>query len=473
MIISDVTGTEGNSGVSAFVFDVTLSSEPPAGSEIRVDYSTQDITATAGSDYQAVAGTLLFTANTENIQRITVPVNGDTTFEPNESFFVKLSNLRVTGEVTVIIVKLDGIGVIFNDDPSPSGSPTPTPTPTPGVRVEGDVVDANGNGANGDGAVLANDVSVIRGVLLGNLPPIPAGPQFQAADVNLDANNGCGNGQIDVGDVTVIRRYNLGELVLKPACGPTGPTATRDGDDERSEGTEETASGLSSTALIRAGGDITAARGSVLTIPVEVETQSQDRASAVSFTVGWDIKALRLAEARLGPDASVDASLGANTRQIGDGKLGLLIDSSTGFEAGRRHLINLKLVVDHRTAPGVYDLTISDEVTPRQIAGPGGNLFAATYSAGRITITDAAPDISVLGRVLTPDGRGLRNAQVRIVDSAGIVRATMTSSFGQYRFDNVRPGSSLVISVVSRRYRFAPKVFAADAIAAIDLVGSE
>ena len=57
--------------------------------------------------------------------------------------------------------------------PTPTRTPTPTPTPTPTSvvsRVEGDVVDADG-GPNGDGLILANDVSVIRQFALGNRVP--------------------------------------------------------------------------------------------------------------------------------------------------------------------------------------------------------------------------------------------------------------------------------------------------------------
>lgn len=450
-----------------FVFEVSISSEPPSGSQVSIDFSTQDITATAGTDYQAVAGTIAFSAETENLQRISVPVNGDTLFEPNESFFLKLSNLTMTGGVNVIITKPDGIGVIFNDDPQPSGSPTPTPTPTPGVRVEGDVVDANGSGTNGDGGVLANDVSVIRGVLLGNLPLIPAGAQFQAADVNLDANNGCGNGQIDAGDVTVIRRYNLGELALKPACGPTGSTAAR------SEGVSEPSSSAS-TYSIHAGRELIASRGTVVDIPVEVEMPTDETASALSFTLGWNSRMFSLVEARLGPDASMDASLAANTNHLDDGKLGLLIDSATGFAAGRQ-IIVLRLAVHPTAEVGIFPLTIDDAVTTRQIASREGRLLDASYFAGQIEISEAEPFVTISGRVLTADGRGLRNAEVTLVnEQTGRTRTTATSSFGYYSFENIENGSRGIITVRSKRYRFATRaVTAAASLREIDMIALE
>ncbi len=97
------------------------------------------------------------------------------------------------------------------------------------------MVDGSG-GPLGDNQVLSNDVSYIRQVVLGNLPPIPAGVQFQAADVNLDVPGACGNAQIEAGDVTVIRGYNLGVLngvpiTTKLVCGLTvsGGGPRRDG----------------------------------------------------------------------------------------------------------------------------------------------------------------------------------------------------------------------------------------------------
>ena len=94
----------------------------------------------------------------------------------------------------------------------------PTPTPSPVPPIEGDIVDANG-GAGGDGQVLANDVTIISQMVLGNIPG-PVNPsQFQRADVNEP----CGNGMIDAGDVTVISQYSLGNIPPRGACGMTAP----------------------------------------------------------------------------------------------------------------------------------------------------------------------------------------------------------------------------------------------------------
>ncbi len=82
--------------------------------------------------------------------------------------------------------------------------------------------------------------------------------------------------------------------------------------------------------------------------------------------------------------------------------------------------------------------------------------------------------VSVSGRALTSDGRGLRNATVLITDSNGIRRTTTTSSFGFYQFDNILIGGAYTIGVSSRLFRFSPLLLqVADTLANVDFVGLE
>lgn len=74
------------------------------------------------------------------------------------------------------------------------------------------------------------------------------------------------------------------------------------------------------------------------------------------------------------------------------------------------------------------------------------------------TPTPTPTTFTVTGRVLTPDGRGVRSAVVIMTDSAGVRRTATTSSFGVYSFTGITPGEMMTFSVVSRRYRFAPRV---------------
>ena len=78
----------------------------------------------ANADYQPAAGTVTFAPN-QTTQQITVLVNGDTAFEPNETFTIQLTN---PGGAT--LSNANGTGTILNDDVAPTPTATATATPT-------------------------------------------------------------------------------------------------------------------------------------------------------------------------------------------------------------------------------------------------------------------------------------------------------------------------------------------------------
>ena len=106
--INDVTQTEGNAGTSTFDFTVSIDQSVNASVEVN----TANGTATAGSDYTAIAGQVVnFTSGGATTQTVSVTVNGDVTIEPNETFFVNLSNAS-----GALIADNQGLGTIQNDD---------------------------------------------------------------------------------------------------------------------------------------------------------------------------------------------------------------------------------------------------------------------------------------------------------------------------------------------------------------------
>jgi hypothetical protein len=82
---------EGDAGTTPAVFTVTLSTS--TAFTVTVDYATEDgyEGAVAGSDYEAISGTLSFSPG-EMVKLINVNVIGDTIVEPDERFLVRLSN---------------------------------------------------------------------------------------------------------------------------------------------------------------------------------------------------------------------------------------------------------------------------------------------------------------------------------------------------------------------------------------------
>lgn len=107
--IAPASVVEGNGGGATNLnFTVTLSAASP--SNATVNYSTSDGTALAASDYTAANATLTIPAGSTT-GTITVLVNADTTFEPNETLTLTLS--APTGATLGTAI---ATGTITNDD---------------------------------------------------------------------------------------------------------------------------------------------------------------------------------------------------------------------------------------------------------------------------------------------------------------------------------------------------------------------
>ena len=109
--IDDVHVTEGNSGSSLATFTVTVT--PPSANPIHVNYATQSGTATATEDYLTASGTLDIPASTGSVP-LAVTVKGDTKFESDETF-----TLRLTHALGATLSDSIGLGTIDNDDSKP------------------------------------------------------------------------------------------------------------------------------------------------------------------------------------------------------------------------------------------------------------------------------------------------------------------------------------------------------------------
>ena len=104
--------TEGDSGTSPATFTVTLNYR--SGLTVTVDYTTQNGTAVAGTDYVATSGTLIFPPQTTS-QTITVPIIGNERYEAPRSFNVVLSN-PVKGRMGTAVTTI----TIVDNDPLPT-----------------------------------------------------------------------------------------------------------------------------------------------------------------------------------------------------------------------------------------------------------------------------------------------------------------------------------------------------------------
>jgi chitinase len=177
---------EGDAGTTTLSLPVTLSG--PSGREVDVDYATSDGTATAGSDYTATSGTLVFNAGDVSKQ-IDVTVSGDFADEGDETITVTLSapfNADLATDVAT--------GTITNDDGGPKlsvsvagvveGNAGTTPlgftvtlTPTSLTDVTVDYTTADGT------AIAGSDYVATSGTLT-----IPAGQASAAITVDVNGD---------------------------------------------------------------------------------------------------------------------------------------------------------------------------------------------------------------------------------------------------------------------------------------------
>lgn len=85
---------------------------------------------------------------------------------------------------------------------------------------------------------------------------------------------------------------------------------------------------------------------------------------------------------------------------------------------------------------------------------PSNNLRAS----GDGTPVTTAASVAVSGRVLVSANRPLANTVVTLNDSMGNTFVSTSNQFGYYQFDAVEVGQTVIVSVASKRFQFAPEV---------------
>ena len=99
--------------------------------------------------------------------------------------------------------------------------------------------------------------------------------------------------------------------------------------------------------------------------------------------------------------------------------------------------------------PSYYGIVTTENITSHS---------HVTITEPVTTYVPMAASVTVSGRVVTSEGRGVRNAILSIRDSQGVARTAFTTPFGYYQFDNVLTGQSYTVSVAARRFSFAQRI---------------
>ncbi|XLA05876.1 putative Ig domain-containing protein [Xanthomonas campestris pv. raphani] len=229
--INDVSVNEGNAGTSNATFTVSLS-QPAGAGGASFDIATADGSATAGVDYVASSLTGQTIPAGSSSATFTVLVNGDTLSEPNETFFVNVSNVSGAG-----VSDAQGQGTIVNDDALPSlsiddvsvnegnsGTTTATFTVTLSA-ASGQTVSVNY--ASADGTATAGSDYVARSGTLTFAPGTTA--QGVAITVNgdtaLEPNETFSVGLSGASNASIARATGAGTILNDDVVVTVGPAS--------------------------------------------------------------------------------------------------------------------------------------------------------------------------------------------------------------------------------------------------------
>ncbi|MGI8641324.1 MAG: right-handed parallel beta-helix repeat-containing protein [Pyrinomonadaceae bacterium] len=314
---------------------------------------------------------------------------------------------------------------------------------------------------NGNGAVSSTDVSVIQGFQLGLGLPYQSN-EFQRAD--CAPFNSRGDGRISSIDVSQAQAYQLGfnlalDGTLQAAAGPIAPAGGA------STFEPDTMTNYGETNQANVQSDVQASRevrvvnssagiGQTITVPIEVDAVGDE--SVYGFSLSYDSTKLSNPVVTIG---RAGGSVSSNTSQAGIVGISVSFGGGTIAAGNNQRLMNIRFSVAADATTGTPLLAFTDTLAFREVASSASNsggvqALATRFTDGVLTITGKAATVSVSGRLLTAQGRGIKNVVVTMTDSNGNVRRATSESGGRYRFAAVEVGQTYLLTAKAKRYTF-------------------
>lgn len=93
----------------------------------------------------------------------------------------------------------------------------------------------------------------------------------------------------------------------------------------------------------------------------------------------------------------------------------------------------------------------------RFVDGDTNGIATVDIGAFEFMATTAAT-VSISGRVVSGERKGVANAVVQITDQNGETKTTRTNSFGYYNFAEIMSGETYIFNVSAKRYQFSAQV---------------
>jgi hypothetical protein len=143
------------------------------------------------------------------------------------------------------------------------------------------------------------------------------------------------------------------------------------------------------------------------------------------------------------------------TAQTGKVGVVLAMPFNEAIQAGARHLVTVRFNVSQNAPGGQTPLTFGDLPVVRAVSDVNANTLASTFQDGAVNILGpTAASVSVGGRVLNGEGRGVSGARVFVTDQNGAMRVALTNQFGYYRFAAIVAGAGDIVDAEHKNYRF-------------------
>lgn len=174
---------------------------------------------------------------------------------------------------------------------------------------------------------------------------------------------------------------------------------------------------------------------------------SADQDGIISIAIQWDGKVVGTGVARIGANNEFFA-----IRYNYDGSL-----DSSAFTSDESHLFGTGGIAIPKMGNNCFGYSVAIQPDNKIVlTGQADGTLAIARLVGDLAPT--ASNVSVSGRVTSSGGHGLRGATVTLTSSSGQAQTVLTSSFGYFRFDDIDVGSSVIVSVNSKRYEFPSQV---------------
>jgi hypothetical protein len=134
--------------------------------------------------------------------------------------------------------------------------------------------------------------------------------------------------------------------------------------------------------------------------------------------------------------------------------------ATASAQSNGNYAITKSVVASGGTAStnGSYGLT---GTAGQAVAESGSNTGPYTVTSGfwqPARLAPTAASVQVSGRVLTQDGRGIRNVMITLTEADGTKHTVLSGTFGYYRFNDISAGQTVIVSAAAKRFAFVQSI---------------